>query len=591
MKDRIKMNTESLQKEFPQVYEEFFVNHDLVVSGCFSIPWGPSWLWHKSKYFRMKSKIPLKCYVGINKTKNIWIHFNNIYFFDIINKSYENNKFIDINKKAEIIINYIEKELELKENSIGFEISILSEIPRWHWLGLTWTFASILGMGLFLSLSKINIDNFINYDDFLLSNEMKEVFSFARWLDYISKFGNSNGDNSMNTLYNYSNPTLFLCENFEFDIWLDNLKNKKYAFYDIYDMFGEQAVCDELPIDYCLIYSGLLSDTHKIEQFLKADINKLNIYSEFYKEEIIKKNKALELYSNKFEKKDSIYQNFINNIVIIYMEVLFLFKKMLITGYDNLIMDEFINAINNYKHSIYLIESPSDFIEKFEYFFKKFTLNVDEKVGIIPIYSWKIWGWYLVVMKHSKSRDTINKVLKDISYYYPNVKIEYASWLDWTSSDGVKLNQYVSEGIYSKYFDKNKLILQTNKGIKILGEHWELIDKMWEGILVDTINRKIFVNGQKLTSKDIPSQSTTVDVLSILLENKWKEVSNNIFEVSSYSKNKNDMIGKIVIPLTKLTKKYFGKELALDCKWSLVEFKMILLEKDIEIWIINKIKI
>ena len=42
MKDRIRMNTESLQKEFPKVYEEFFVSNDLVVSGCFSLAWSPA---------------------------------------------------------------------------------------------------------------------------------------------------------------------------------------------------------------------------------------------------------------------------------------------------------------------------------------------------------------------------------------------------------------------------------------------------------------------------------------------------------------------------------------------------------------------
>ncbi len=78
-------------------------------------------------------------------------------------------------------------------------------------------------------------------------------------------------------------------------------------------------------------------------------------------------------------------------------------------------------------------------------------------------------------------------------------------------------------------------------------------------------------------------------VWTLQLENKWKEVSNNIFEVSSYSKNKNDMIWKIVIPLTKLTKKYFNKEIAIVCKGSLIEFQMLLKEKEINIGIIKKI--
>jgi len=37
--ERIVMNTESLQSNFPEVYRDFFARNDLVVSGCFVLPW------------------------------------------------------------------------------------------------------------------------------------------------------------------------------------------------------------------------------------------------------------------------------------------------------------------------------------------------------------------------------------------------------------------------------------------------------------------------------------------------------------------------------------------------------------------------
>ena len=73
-----------------------------------------------------------------------------------------------------------------------------------------------------------------------------------------------------------------------------------------------------------------------------------------------------------------------------------------------------------------------------------------------------------------------------------------------------------------------------------------------KGILLDMVNNKIYINGRKLTSEDIHSQTATVDILKILIENSGKDVSNKEFSVSSYSKNKNDMLGKIVIPLIEL---------------------------------------
>jgi hypothetical protein len=80
------------------------------------------------------------------------------------------------------------------------------------------------------------------------------------------------------------------------------------------------------------------------------------------------------------------------------------------------------------------------------------------------------------------------------------------------------------------------------------------------------INNKMYINGRKLTSEDLHSQTATVDILKILMENTGRDVSNKDFIVSSYSKNKNDMLGKIVLPLIELIEKETGKRLPLICK-------------------------
>jgi hypothetical protein len=79
-------------------------------------------------------------------------------------------------------------------------------------------------------------------------------------------------------------------------------------------------------------------------------------------------------------------------------------------------------------------------------------------------------------------------------------------------------------------------------------------------------NNKIYINGRKLTSEDLHSQTATVDILKILIENVGKDISNKDFVVSSYSKNKNDMLGKIVLPLIELIEKKKKKKMPLICK-------------------------
>jgi hypothetical protein len=50
------------------------------------------------------------------------------------------------------------------------------------------------------------------------------------------------------------------------------------------------------------------------------------------------------------------------------------------------------------------------------------------------------------------------------------------------------------------------------------------------------------------------------------MENMGKDIANKEFASSSYSKNKNDMLGKIVIPLLELIERETGKKLPLICK-------------------------
>jgi hypothetical protein len=67
----------------------------------------------------------------------------------------------------------------------------------------------------------------------------------------------------------------------------------------------------------------------------------------------------------------------------------------------------------------------------------------------------------------------------------------------------------------------------------------------------------MYTKGKKLTSQDIHSQNTTVDILSQLLLSANKELSNKHFSLSSYTKNKNEMVSKIILPLKKFIAREF----------------------------------
>ena len=61
------MNTAHLQKTFPEVYQKFFVENELVVSGCNGMSWLPGFGKNVDK-IHIKQKVPTKTYCGITPT-------------------------------------------------------------------------------------------------------------------------------------------------------------------------------------------------------------------------------------------------------------------------------------------------------------------------------------------------------------------------------------------------------------------------------------------------------------------------------------------------------------------------------------------
>jgi hypothetical protein len=130
---------------------------------------------------------------------------------------------------------------------------------------------------------------------------------------------------------------------------------------------------------------------------------------------------------------------------------------------------------------------------------------------------------------------------------------------------------------------------KNNQGETFLWDYNEIINTHKEWLLLDTIDNKIHLNGKKLTSADICSQTSTISILWKLLDNIGQDIRNKELEVSSYSKNKNEMLGKIVIPLLSLIEKETKEKLPLICKWSMFDFYMKLNVSDFKVFIIKKI--
>lgn len=588
MEERIRMNTKSLQKEFKSVYEQFFAKNDLVVSWSFSFSRWTMGIWHRSQHLRIKSKLPIKMYIWITKNTTNTININSVSIYDILSNSFKEESFDEIFQQKEEIINILYDFLKDNKSNTWINISILSESPRWHSLGFAWTFWAIVSTWIHIITWKIDKSILHNSEDFEKSNMFKEVWKLWQKIDFVARHSNL-GVNSLFPLLKSDFPYIFYGEKFNNDIDINNVWNIKYTYFPLDKILNGNKNLKFFPLDIAIIFAGKKQKTDIIEHALVNDKIKCDELWEFIQHDLLKNcDFAEDINFYKFKDKGFIYEQFSNTATIMGIKTIELLKKIYIEWLDKHRIDDFIDQINVLRNVLSLVERQESFAEDFLYEFKNNQPNKNNKLGIRPIYSGKNGWWYMLVMKE-ESRDVFTKTIHKLNELYSNIAIIHASWLDSKNTDGIIVHQYVSMWIFSKYMNKNKVFLKTNFWQNKMWEYNELLSSTKDGLLLDIINNKIYINWRKLSSKDIPSQTTTIHILNKLIDSAWKDIPNTEFEISSYTKNKNEMIGKIVLPLIVLIEKEIGEKLPLICKGSIYDFYVKLNPTDIKISIINKI--
>ena len=206
----------------------------------------------------------------------------------------------------------------------------------------------------------------------------------------------------------------------------------------------------------------------------------------------------------------------------------------------------------------------------------------------MPIYWWKIGWGFLVVSKENTNRKVIEETMENIKIYYPNSYIEYCNYEDREEIEGIKLIQDIENNIFHESLIWENYKLKTKNKTIIVKNIWEALEKDFD-IIIDSIKEKVYIKWEKLTSKEIHSQSILVEVISKLFNNSWKWISNKELSKSSYSWIKSVMWWRVVYPLKKLVLEKFWKDLDFEIKWIGWDFEMKLDFWNLDVAILEKI--
>lgn len=570
-----------IQLDFQKNLEELFSRCEFVISWHFWFNRFPAWISTTSSHINIKQKLKSKMYLWIRKVSKKWISIKEINMFDWINIiKYDLSNFSNQYWPA---IEFIQEELNLLNNNFWFEIIVFSECSRWEWVWFTWTIITLLVAWIYCLLWKLSSDILNDYKTFEQSQIFKNIKNLSHQATWIVKKWDT-GSAFVTTLLKTAHPHIYICEEIE------NMNYRDVAWIVEYyktlpEAFLEKCpVYDALPIRRALIYTGQKSNTLFVQwqrKFLE-NIN-LEYQSRIEQKEFWEINNSLKSDLNKINYFQAKIQN-LNNMSI---NILYLLEKIYKRGVQNLYVHELIKNMNLINKLYNDIEQDFDITNDFEKACA--TEHVSPEIfWFSPIYTNKYWGNYLVIFEDDSDLKVLENVINNMKSSYPDIIIREIYDFDNPAEDGLKIEQNIYENL-QKDDDKDLYVLIDNSKNQQFVWYSSIDPQKEDGIFCDMVSNKIYVNWQKLTSKELKSASTTIELFDHLLQSKDGKVKNNELWPSTFTWQQNQMLWKIIYPFNKYIKNTLWKDFPLSLSGSLREYYISLWKTDIPIKLIKKI--
>ena len=569
-----------IQSDLKTNLEELFSRYEFVISGHFWFNRFPEWIGSASEHISIIQKLKSKCYLGIRKVEKEWITFDNIKMYDgaeIID--YNLDKF---NQQYEKAINFLENKLDLQDKSYWFEISVVSECAKWEWAWFTGTIMALLVSGIYYQDGKLSREDLKDYEKFQTSNLFREINNLAHQCTIIAKNWNI-WSAFFTALAQGSHPYAYITDIKDELNYEDVDKSFEYG-KQLTELFNVRNFpMETLPVCWAIVYTWQKSSS-SFAVWQKKFLEYANMeYQNWFEDlEISNIDSQLKLWLE----KSNYYETKIRNLSNLSINMLYIMEKIYKKWAQNHDIHDLIKLLNVITKMYDNIERDFDVTEDFQ---KSCIENGISKwiFWFSPIYTNKYGGNYLVVFEDDSDLDVLEAVLEDMKNNYPDIRIRETYDFDMPAKDGIVIEQDINNNIWKEIW-KDLYVLLNNDNEQKFVSYTDINPKEQKWIFLDGVKNKVYVNWKVLTSKDIKSATTTIELFYYLLKSEDHEVKNNELWPSSFSWQQNQMDSKIINPFVKYIKKVFGKELDIECSGSLREFYITLWKTDIPIKLVKK---
>ncbi len=578
------MRSASLQKRFPTIYHDFFTNHDLVVSVPHTLRWWYG-LARAASTVGIQQQLPTKMFGGVTIQESRSVRIASIVIYDAAQKSFVPHEITSIIKPQQIekIEHMVEELFSTYGFMWGIEIDLLCEYKKGEGFGFMWTLFALLSTVIHVVSGQIKPDAILQ-QNFSTSSGCLQIQQLALYLDkYCLSW--SGWASIAAAIASHALPIAQICQPTIPDHvpapsdkqWSSSLR----CFFWLHELYQTNITADELPIDFGVISFGLSQDCGAIKR----------AYQQSYRVLSSSYDRLMEIYEKRTNEHSS------GPIVgssgshardrYLYAHLLEQREQIMTSPGDDGAVDWFIQSIIDcWLYHLMIEKDAHQFFQLYAKFdeLKNFP---NEKFGLMPITTTKTWWAMLFVVRRGVSQSTMEQLLDRLRSIHPQAHFSYLSRRDWFCDNGIRIEQFLSQKINSAYITPGAVVFKWGDGRRYVWPHKEILQSEHSWIVLDQVYGKVYLEWEKTTYKQLRSQSWTTEIMSILLNSIWKYVPHSVFPPSSYSANKNEMIWKILSPLSSLVKEKFGVSLPIECNGGVYDFEVKL--ADNPNWLFNLI--
>ena len=567
----------------PETYENFYQTHELVWSWRFSIPLNPILQdEHIGHEIVARQKIDIQCLVWFRFTGQPGtLSLATAKLFTFESRDFESIELPRLIDNAEELLLYLKGYLYPVLLSQGLVIDVLSEAPRGYSLGFSGTFSGILAHLIhYLKKSSLETSKSESFSSFshtissplqklspgthgIMNDERLEISEIWRNIESIIKSPSTEGQNSYQTLYAEAAPSVFVFR-----------KGRNGQNRELRKLVGIENNLENV-LEYGVIYSGIPMLSHKID--LRA-----------WQSEA--KNGAAWCGAQLWVRISS--KNYSDSL----KQVLALENAHFLSCLDHVFdinnsqeIWDFLQYGNELAHSFEKLDGKSDFLS---HIWKILTANGSldrQDIAILPLYSTTKGGSYIWYGKRGVARKNLYVAMEEARKRYPELNIVFDGTVPHSN---FKAEVSVEQDTRQKYTAKHSIadgyLIKNSGSQEVLKKYNSPELSKWR-LLVDQIARKIYIDGEKVSSKEIYSQQLTIDLLEKFINQGSGEIRASDLPSSSYTQNKSEMMSKILSPLMRTVNRRLWSNLRVKCSGSVVDFVIQFEEVDLDILSIQKI--